>query len=176
MTGADLFAAEDAGGWRETYDLVLKWVNFIILAALIFKFARIPLKDFLKGQSEKLAANIRKKEEEKDAAVSEVEEMKAALSEGEVRFKDLKARILEQGKRRKEQIILDAEEQSRQMLLETRKRMENQILEAKKQLKAELVDVAVEKALERLPKEIAPEDNQKFLDHFLIDTQAQRSA
>ena len=176
IPGTDLFAAEEAGGWRETYDLVLKWVNFIILASLIFKFARTPLKDFVKGQREKIAADIRKKEKDKNTATAEVEEIKTALKEGEARFKDLKDRIVEQGKKRKEQIVKEAKEQSRQMLTETQKRVENQILEAKKRLKAELVDVAVEQALQRLPKEITSEDNQKFLDRFLSDTHAQSSA
>ena len=166
LPGTDLLAAEEAGGWRETYDMVLKWINFIILAAVIFKYARIPLKDFLKGQSEKLAADIRKKEKEKDEASTEVEGIKAALSEGEARFQDLKTRILEQGKKRKEQIVRDAEEQSRQMMIETRKRVESQILEAKRRVKAELVDAAVEKALQHLPKEITSEDNERFLKQF----------
>ena len=176
ISGADLFAAEEAGGWRETYDMVLRWINFIILAAVIFKYARIPLKDFLNGQREKLAADIRKKEKEKDEASAEVEGIKAALSEGEARFQDLKTRILEQGKKRKEQIVRDAEEQSRQMMIETRKRVESQILEAKKRVKAELVDAAVEKALQHLPKEITTEDNERFLNQFLVDTSAQSSA
>ena len=176
IPGTDLFAAEEAGGWRETYDLVLKWVNFIILASLIIKYARTPLKDFLKGQREKIAADIRKKEKEKDTAAAEVEEIKTALNEGEARFKDLKDRIVEQGKKRKEQIVEEAKMQSRQRLAETRKRVESQILEAKKRLKAELVDTAFELALQRLPKAITSEDNQKFLDQFLSDTHAQSSA
>ncbi len=176
IPGTDLFAAEEAGGWRETYDLVLKWVNFIILASLIFKFARTPLKDFVKGQREKISANIRKKEKDKNTAVADVEEIKTALKEGEARFKDLKDRIVEQGKKRKEQIVKEAKEQSRQMLVETQKRVENQILEAKKRLKAELVDAAVERALQWLPKEITSQDNQKFLNRFLSDTHTQSSA
>ena len=176
IPGTDLFAAEEAGGWRETYDLVLMWVNFIIFASLIVKFARTPLKDFVKGQREKIAADIRKKEKDKNTATAEVEEIKTALNEGEARFKDLKDRIVEQGRKRKEQIVKEAKEQSRQMLAETQKRVENQILEAKKRLKAELVDVAVERALQRLPKEITSEDNQKFLNRFLSDTHAQSSA
>ena len=176
IPGTDLFAAEEAGGWRETYDLVLKWVNFIILASLIFKFARTPLKDFVKGQREKIAADIRKKEKDKNTAVAEVEEIKTALKEGEARFKDLKDRIVKQGKKRKEQIVKEAKEQSRHMLVETQKRVENQILEAKKRLKAELVDAAVERALQWLPKEITSQDNQKFLNRFLSDTHTQSSA
>ncbi len=109
-------------------------------------------------------------------ATAEVEEIKTALHEGEARFKDLKDRIVKQGKKRKEQTVGEAKEQSRQMLAETQKRVENQILEAKKRLKAELVDAAVERALQWLPKEITSQDNQKFLNRFLSDTHTQSSA
>jgi F-type H+-transporting ATPase subunit b len=169
--GGDLIAAEEAGGWRETYDPVLRWVNFLILAFLIVKFARTPLKDFLKGQKEKLSAEIGKKEKEKEKATAEVKDIMTALNESETRFADLKERVVEQGKKRKDQIIEDTKEQSRQMLEETKKRVKYQIEKAKQQLKAELVDTAVELAMDRLPREMTGEDNEKFLDQFLRGAQ-----
>ena len=41
-------AAEAAGDWRPMYDLILRYVNFIILAFLIIKYARKPLVNFFK--------------------------------------------------------------------------------------------------------------------------------
>lgn len=165
FVGGDLIAAEEAGGWRETYDLALRWGNFLILAFLIVKFARTPLKDFLKGQREKLAAEISKKEKEK--ATIEVQDIMTALNESEIRFADLKERIIEQGKKRKDLIVEDAKDQSRQMLEETKNRVKHKIEQAKKQLKAELVDTAIELALDQLPREVTDEDNEKFLDQFI---------
>jgi len=173
IAGGNLLAADAKGesNWRETYDLVLRWANFLILAFLIVKFARTPLKDFLKGQKEKFAAEIGKKEKEKERATAEVKDIMTALNESETRFADLKERIVEQGKKKKEQIIDAAKAQSRQLLEETKKRVKYQIEQAKQQLKAELVDTAIELAMDRLPREMTGEDNEKFFDQFLREAQ-----
>jgi F-type H+-transporting ATPase subunit b len=167
VTGGDLIAAEEAGRWRETYDMILRWVNFLILAFLIIKFARIPLKDFLTGKKEKFKAEIGNKEKLKEKAAAEVNDILTILNESETRFADLKDRILEQGKKRKEQIIEDAKTQSQQLLEETRKRVTHQIDQAKMQLKAEMVDAAIELAMDTLNREVNAEDNEKFVDQFL---------
>ena len=61
--GTDVFAAEETGGgWRETYDMVLRWINFVILAVIIVKYARKPLKDFIFGQRKNLIRELERKE------------------------------------------------------------------------------------------------------------------
>jgi F-type H+-transporting ATPase subunit b len=177
IAGGNLLAADAKGesNWRETYDLVLRWANFLILAFLIVKFARTPLKDFLKGQKEKLAAEIGKKEKEKERATAEVKDIMTALNESETRFASLKERIVVQGKKKKEQIVDAAKAQSRQLLEETKKRVKYQIEQAKQQLKAELVDTAIELAMDRLPREMTGEDNEKFFDQFLREAQGSSS-
>ena len=44
------FAAGETGGWRSTYDEIMRWLNFGIFVLVIVKFARIPLANFLKGR------------------------------------------------------------------------------------------------------------------------------
>ena len=36
VAGGEVLAAD--GNWRPVYDLVMRWVNFLILAFLLFKF------------------------------------------------------------------------------------------------------------------------------------------
>ena len=168
--GNDVMAAETGDGWRATYDLVLRWVNFVILAALLFKLGKTPMKDFLTGQKEKFSRELKRKEEEKDAAIKETEEIKRTLDEAEIRFANIKNRIIEQGEKKKHQIIEDAKEQSRLLMEEAKRRIDSQILQAKEQFKAELVETAIDLAIERIPQEITEEDNQKYIDQFLAST------
>lgn len=172
IMGGILMAAEETGDWRETYDMILRWVNFLILAFLIVKFARTPLKDFLEGQKEKLRAEIKSKEKVKEQTIAEVNDILRVLDESETRFSDLKDRIVEQGRKRKEQIVENAKVQSRQMLEETKKRVQHQMEQAKMQLKAELVDTATEMAMDRLLREVKADDHEKFLNQFLKEVQS----
>ncbi len=168
--GTDGVAAETGSGWRSTYDLILRWINFGILVLLILKVAKTPLKNFLAGQKNKLAQELERRKEEKEAATQEVEEILDSLKAAETRFSNIKDRILQQGEKRKKQIIDDASGQSRQIIEDAKRRVGGQILQAKQQLKSELIESAVDLAAKRLPREITKEDAQKFVDRFIAGT------
>jgi F-type H+-transporting ATPase subunit b len=167
LFGHDVFAAEKSSSWRPTYDLILRWINFGIIVFLVYKYARVPVMNFLKGQKQKLADEIEKLENEKNIMVEKVEETKKALDESEVRFRDLQQRIVQQGERRKQDIVESAKNQSRIMLEEANRKVESYMLSAKSALKAELIDAAVEMAMEKLPKEITEQDNEEFIAQYL---------
>ncbi len=156
---------------RTTYDSIMRWVNFAILAFLIIKFLRTPLKNFAKGLQEKVTSELRRKEQQKEAADDAVKEIRNALNSSEARFVSLKDRIVAQGEKKKQQIIEDGKAQSRQMLTDAKIQVENQIHQAKNRLKSELVEVAIVLAIERLPEEITEEDNRKLIDNFLTSTE-----
>ena len=166
----DLFAAEGTGEWRETYDLVMRWVNFGILAFIIVKFARTPLKEFIFGQRKNLIRELEQREAEKKAITEKVDAVIAELKENQARVEDLKTRIIEQGKKKRQEIIESATEQSRQMLSDTQMRLAHQVSREKYRLRSEFVETAIGLALDRLPKIVTESDNQKFIEIFVSGT------
>ena len=58
LSGGNAFGAEESGNWRSTYDVVMLWLNFLILVFLLIKFAKDPIKNFLKGQQDELSKEI----------------------------------------------------------------------------------------------------------------------
>ena len=58
----EVLAADKANNWRLKYNLILMWVNFGILAFIIVKFARTPLKEFIFGQRKNLIRELEQKE------------------------------------------------------------------------------------------------------------------
>lgn len=167
ILGHEASAAENAGNWRSTFDLVMRWLNFGILAFLLVKFTKTPLKDFFSGKKEEIAREIKKIEEKKEKAEEKIREAVEMLDESKIRFATLKERIVEDGEKKKQKIIEDARQESTILLESAKKRIENRLLEAKKAFKSELVDEAVALALERIPKEITAEDNKSMLDLYL---------
>ena len=168
----DALAAEADAGWRETYDLALRWINFAILVFIIVKYARTPLKNFIIGQRQNLVREMERKEAEKKAIIEKVDAVIAELKEGKARLEAFKERITAQGKRKRQQIIDSATEQSRQMLSDIKKRMDSLIFQAKHEFKSELIEVAVALAMDKLPQVINEKDNQTFFDNFLSGTAA----
>jgi F-type H+-transporting ATPase subunit b len=167
IASSALGAEEQTPGWRSTYDTVMLWVNFGILAFVIVKFGRKPLINFLYGQKESLEKEINRLENSKKEVGDKIEEMLKTLDESESRFEEMKQKIIERGEKRRSEIIEDAKRQSRTLLESTKRKAENRIRQARDKLKSDMVDRAIEIALEKLPAEITAEDNQKMVGQFL---------
>jgi F-type H+-transporting ATPase subunit b len=163
----DAFAAEKTSGWRPIYELILRWLNFGIIAFVIVKYGKTPIMNFLRGQKDKLAQEINRLENEKEDAKAKIKETLKAVDESEIRFSELKDRIIQQGEKKKLEIIESAQNQSKMMLEDAKRRVDTHFLLAKNEFRAELIDRAMDMAMERLPKEITPDDNDKFTRLFL---------
>jgi len=170
LGGHEAFAAEKTSNWRPTYDLIMRWVNFGIIVFILNKYAKTPLKNFLRRKKEDLAQAIDELEEKKEDANAKIRETQKTIEASDVRFADLKARIVQQGEREKLKIVESAQQQSRAMLEDANRRIDASILQARNTVKGELIDAAIDLAMERLPQEITAVDNEKFVTEYLTGT------
>lgn len=161
------WAGEGDAGWRSTYDTVMLWVNFSILAFVAVKFGKAPIMNLLRSQKDEIAGEIEKLEKEREQMIARIDETRQALTESDARFNELKERIVARGKNRKEVIIEEAREQSQLMIEAAKKKIDFQIVEAKRLLRDELIDTAIDMAGRKLPSEIRDEDNDRLLDLFM---------
>lgn len=165
--GPDAVAAEKVSSWRPTYDLILRWINFGIIVFLVVKYGKTPIMNFLRGQKEKLAREIKRLEDKKQGITADIEETLKTIDESEVRFAEIKERILRQGEQKKEAIIQTAQTQSKTMLEDAKRRIDTYFIQAKNTFRAEMIDRAFDLAMERFPKEITAEDNEKLTIEYL---------
>lgn len=171
--GFDALASESSDGWRPIYDEVLRWLNFGILVFVFIKFGRAPLMNFLRGRKEKIAREIGRIEEKKKQAVDKFDEARIILEESQDRFDELKARIVNQGEKKKQEIIKEAHHLSEAMIEDVKRKIEYQILQARNTIRAQMLDAAIDLAMARLPQEITDEDNEKFIDQYMASTTAE---
>jgi F-type H+-transporting ATPase subunit b len=167
LSAFDVLAAENSGGWRPIFDLVMRWVNFLILAFLLIKFSRMPLKKFLEGKKQDIADEIGGLEAEKDEILRQIDESNKQLENSRERLAVLKKRIVTQGEKNRQMIIDQAEREGKMMLKSAQQKVDSRILEARQLLKSELIDSAITLATKLLPEKITEEDNQKFIDAFM---------
>jgi len=170
LCSTDALAAETTNNWRPTFDLVMRWVNFVIIVFVLVKFGRKPIKDFLSNRREEIDQQIKKYEQQKEAAAEKIEEANKLIKNNIARFEKLKKRILEDGEKKKQQIIEDARQESMILLTGTRQKIENQIVEARNLIRSELIESAIALAQQRLPEEITAVDEQKLIDNFMEST------
>lgn len=167
LLSIDGYAAEGSSNWRPIYDLIMRWINFGIIVFVVYKYARKPFMNFLRGRKEKVAEEIEALQTRKEEMIARISQTQKDIEESDIRFKKLKDRIIQQGERKKAEIIESAQNQSKMMLEDAKRRIGTHFLNVKNELRAELIDSAMDMALERLPKEITPEDNDKFTRLFL---------
>ena len=167
LSAFEVLAADNSGDWRPIFDLVMRWVNFLILAFVLIKFSRAPIKKFLDGKHQVIADEIGGLEAEKDEMLRQIDECKKQLENSQTRLSDLKKRIVDQGEKNRQLIIEAAEQESKILLQSAQQKINSRIVEARQELKSELVDSAIALAIKLLPEKITEEDNQKFIDAFM---------
>jgi F-type H+-transporting ATPase subunit b len=167
LSAFEVLAADNPGDWRPIFDLVMRWINFLILAFLIIKFSRVPIKKFLAGKKQDIADEIGGLEAEKEEILRQIDESKKQLENSRERLAVLKKRIVTQGEKNRQRIIDEAEQESKMMLKSAKQKVDSRIVEARQLLKSELIDSAITLATRLLPGKITEEDNQKFIDNFM---------
>jgi F-type H+-transporting ATPase subunit b len=160
-------AAENSNNWRSTFDLVMRWLNFLIIVFVLVKYGRKPIKNFFSNRRKEIDDQIKKYEQQKEAALEKIEEANRLLEKSAIRFEKIKQRIIEEGEKKKQKIIEDARQESMILLQTARQRIENQILEARNLIRSELIETAIALAENRLPEEITAVDEQKLIDQFM---------
>ncbi len=148
---------------RATWDLVMRWVNFLILVAVIIKYARAPVMGFLKGKQAETARAIERIEAEKQLAEQKVREGRIKLQASQKRLELIRDRIVSEGQRQKAKMIDAAKHESRIMLESARSRVDNQIRDAYQIIRAELIESAAEKAMAKLPRLMTDQDHERMV-------------
>ena len=167
LSAFEVLAADNSGDWRPIFDLVMRWVNFLILAFVLIKFSRAPIKKFLDGKQQDIADEIGGLESEKEEMLRQIDDSKKQLENSRDRLSDLKKRIVARGEKNRQMIIEAAEQESKILLKSAQQKINNRIVEARRELKTEIVDAAIALATKLLPEKITEEDNQKFIDAFM---------
>jgi F-type H+-transporting ATPase subunit b len=167
LFGTSAIAGDNSADWRPIYDTVMLWVNFLILAFVVYRYGKRPFLTFLKGRQDEVADEIKDLEDRKQEFERQIEETHQMIKDSSTRFENIKSRIKAEGERKRQEIIDHANEQSQKLMEMEKKKAANQIVQARQFLLAELADSATSMALSRLPSEITDTDQDKLLSFYI---------
>lgn len=163
------FAASTAAPWRATYDSVMVWVNFVILAALLLKLLKKPLRDFFGSQRDAITKELDALTKQKQQAEASVAAFRQEMAARQDRFAIIHQNIIDSGEKERQELIETAHRQAAMMIDNARQRIENRLRKAGAQLRAEIIDAAMTISLTQLPSRIEPEDAHQWIDRFIRD-------
>jgi F-type H+-transporting ATPase subunit b len=161
------FAADGSNAWRPTYDLIMRWVNFVILAFILVKFGKDPLLKMLGQRKKDLQKEISLAEKQKNGAEDKLQKIREQLDASSERFEEIKRRIIQQGENKKKEMIEGAKKESRILIQEAKRRMDTQILSVQKAFQAEMVEETMKIVFQKLPQYFTEKDNQKLIERYL---------
>lgn len=172
LLSGEALAAETAPAWRPVYDMVMRYINFLILLFLLLKYGRKPLVNFFRTKSRDVKKDIQKIEEARSQIQGQVTALLAEQEKSRERFEQLKERIISQGKIKQKGIIDGARREAELLLENTQLKLDNLIIKATHTLRSEMVDIAMDLAVKKLPQTITDQDNRRFVNHYLESTRS----
>jgi F-type H+-transporting ATPase subunit b len=166
VTASSAFAS-DAAGWRGTYDAVMLWVNFFILAFLLVKFLRKPLMGFLSEQKKSVEDQLEKLEKRRLSVIQEMAELNEKITARDKWLNELVEQTKMQAEQERQRLVDDARAESAMLMENAKIRIQARILEAKLQLREELLEMAMDIAINELPSIITSQDQERLLGFYM---------
>lgn len=147
--------------------ILFQIVAFIILMALVAKFATRPLLNVMQKRQDHIDTEIDAAEQARKRAEESVEEQKKALQEARDEARQIVENAKKQADFQGEKILADAKEQAERTLEEARAEIEREREKAVAALRDQTAELSVMLASKLIEKELDQEEQEKEIDQFL---------
>jgi len=161
-----LAAKHAAPAWKFWWDWSWKILNFLVLAFLIYKLAKKPLKEFLTGQRAQVAGELEavdKAKAEAEVQLKLIQQKTAGLAKELESYEEALSEMAE----RERQRLMDEAREDSEMIMERAKLQAAMALQsARRELTHEIVELAAELAEAKLKEAVLPKDQDRLLKKF----------
>lgn len=158
--------AEAVPEWRHWWDLGWTIVNFLVLAGVIVKVARQPLKDFLRSQREAVSRELAEMEEHKKEAQAERERLQKMTANLEQELEEFERLLSEQAARERQARLEEARAESKLVLERAELWAEQALVKARRRLAHEMLELATDMAMQKIQASITDQDQARLLEQF----------
>jgi F0F1-type ATP synthase membrane subunit b/b' len=141
-------------------DTLPYWVNLFIFVGLLYFLLRKKLAAAWVERASTIETLVRKGEAELATANHELKAAQETLSAVERDISTIKSQISAEAKNESAQLVKDAEEQAERMCSQARELAEAERRATEKAIKEELANAVIEKAVERLQREMNTESDR----------------
>ena len=142
-------------------------ITFLVLLALLAKFAWRPLLEALESRQE----NIRKSLEDADRARQELERLQQEsakmMQQARIEAESIVAQTRADADRLREELKQRAKEEADNIVRNAQQQIQLQARQAMQQIRHEVADIAVLLASKLLERNLAKEDNARLIDETL---------
>lgn len=168
------FAVGAAGLGFNSGDVIFQLVMFLILMALIKKFAWGPLMGIMKQREEFVASEIESAEKSRTEAANLLEEQRVLLKEARTEAQELIENAKKQADIQREDIIVSARSEAGRLKESAKLEIEQQKENAVAAIKEQVASLSVLIASKVIEKELSEKDQQKFINDYIQEVGEKR--
>ena len=161
------WAAE--AGTDQTWNFVLRVINYGVFLAILIYFARKPLTRGLRGRREKITEELCQLETSREEAAKAKAEAAVLLAKAEADSQRLLVEYRQQAEAERARILEQAEQQIQHLHEQARLTIAREMVSAQSQLKNELALAALNAAEKILRQQITPKDQTRLNQEFLAN-------
>ncbi len=158
-------SAQHHGG--SPWNIVFKWINFVILFGGLGWKLRKPLLNFLESRRQEIEEGLAMAAEARSKAQDKLAEVESRLAGMNEDIRQLKAEALQQAEEERVRILEGARMEARKILEMTSLEIEGIRKAARLELKGHVAELAVQMAEQRLKSAIGPDEHKKIVERFV---------
>lgn len=168
LCAAIAFASEgEGGGHNKLLDLLYRFINFGIVAFLVYKFAGKRLADMLTGRTKQIETDLADLDERKDDAEKRLLEVEASIANLEAEKAKILADAKAQGESMRQAIIDKAEAQAAQIKAQAEVSAAQEAKLAVDAIREELAEKIVAAAEDMVKKQLKKKDHEDLVNEYL---------
>ncbi len=168
LCAAIAFASEgDGGGHNKWLDLLYRFINFGIVAFLLYKFAGKRVADMLTGRTKQIEADLSDLDERKEDAEKRLLEVEASIANLEAEKAKILADAKAQGETMRQSIIEKAEAQALQIKAQAEVSAAQEAKLAVDAIRGELAEKIAAAAEDLVKSQLKKKDHEDLVNEYL---------
>ncbi|TMU84141.1 F0F1 ATP synthase subunit B [Bacillus sp. BHET2] len=174
LTNAFVIGEAAAEHSLNTGDIVFQLIMFLVLMALLKKFAWGPLMGIMKDRENHIAGEITAAEKSRTEANNILEEQKKLLKEARLEAQSMIENSKKQGSEQREEIIATARQEAERLKESAKREIETQKEQAVAALQKQVASLSVLIASKVIEKELSADDQQKLINDYIQEVGEER--
>ncbi|MFJ5623566.1 F0F1 ATP synthase subunit B [Peribacillus loiseleuriae] len=155
-------------------DIIFQLIMFLILLALLKKFAWGPIMGIMQQREEHVASEINAAESSKLEASKYLEEQRELLKQSRVEATQLIENAKKQGEAQREDIILHARTEAERLKESAKREIIQEREKAVVVLREQVASLSVLIASKVIEKELSETDQEKLINHYIQEAGEER--
>jgi len=148
-------------------DYLWKIINFGILIAILWKFGKKPIQNFLKQRSEMIEKTLNEARQSKEASLKALQEIEEKLRLKDKEIEAIISAAKRSGEQERDRIIEESHKMKEKILEQAKTNIDFEVKQARELIKAEAVELAMELAEKKIKDKLTKEEQQKLLEESL---------